>query len=253
MTTEMNPKHLGPLSKYARKDFLKKVPRVTASLRNKILRTYERGLKEGRHGEELLERLGDEYGKSTRQIQRYIQQERNERTKAAGIRVSGAGHTSFIDEARKQHYEELHQLIQQWKEQLVHEVSVPHRTHIAAFPTAFGYSDVKANMGPFNHHTKGSLYWYFDKEGKVKVWFSVEDESMFRCLRPHLPNKKLWQLFEELKNRLAKGIMEAASTKEGKRIPVRDSLSLASEIADELEIALAKKVLSGKCEACPAD
>ncbi|MFC2006012.1 hypothetical protein ACFLVG_03530 [Chloroflexota bacterium] len=251
MTTEMNPKPLRPPSKPDRGGYLKKVARITSGDKTNILRTYERGLRQRKRSEEVLEELAEKYNRSTRTIQRYIALTKEDRERARHIKGGNTDSVSLLEEAKKEHFMQIRQLIIQWKHQLVYDVTTSHVTYEATFPTSFKCTDVKADMGPFNHHSKASIVWYFNKEGEVTVWFSIEDIPLFRCLCPHLPNKKLWRSFEELKTRIAQSIKEAASTRKGKKISVHGALSLASEVADELQIASAKRIFVGKCDACP--
>ena len=70
--TELQSKHAGPAPKYDRVKFLKKYPRITDSLREKILKEYEKGHNKGIKREEVLADLADKYERSARTIERYI-------------------------------------------------------------------------------------------------------------------------------------------------------------------------------------
>lgn len=252
MTTQRNSKRLVPPPKHDREHPYKLLPRITPNLRARIVRYYERQQKEGGKSEDILEELGEEYGRSTRQIQRYISQARGERAKAEGIKRGGVGNASYVEEARKRHNEDICQLIQQWKEQLVAEI--PASSGIRAryepiFPVRF----TKKDNIPDGYLVKGALHWYVGKDGIVDVWFSVEQNPIFPCLKSHLPSKELWLSFEKLKQKLAEGIMQAASTDKVRGVFVSDAIQLSSTVADELTIALAKRVFPGKCKACPAE
>jgi len=158
---------------------------------------------------------------------------------------------SLVLEARKKHYQDLLQLLQRWKEELVFEVRGFLGKYETVFPTSFKAEDACLDSASGNYWVKGPLHWYIDKDGAVDVWFSVEELALFRCLKPHLSNQKLWQSFEELKGKLAEGIKQASLTQARRGVFVHDALWLASVVADELEIAIAKRWFAGRCEACP--
>ncbi|MHA2068478.1 MAG: hypothetical protein ACXABY_29295 [Candidatus Thorarchaeota archaeon] len=155
----------------------------------------------------------------------------------------------------KKHNEELHQLIQQWKDQFVFEVNHSFggiARYEPVFPMSFKIEDVRLDGARYKHRVRGAFHWCIEQDGTIDVWFSVEKRALFRCLRPHLANRKLWQSFEKLKDELTEGIRQASLAQENQGFFVRDALSLATEVADELEIALAKRIFPGNCEACPA-
>ncbi len=254
MMTEINPKRRRPPPKPDRKGYLKEVPRITTSMMDNILRAYEKDMKEGKGSEELLAQLSDEYDRSERQICRYLAKARIQREKDRKPNKQFISPDPVLVDARRKHFEELCHLVEQWKGQLVCEISTSLGMlgrYETVFPVNFKAKDARLYGKPNEHWVKGPLHWYIDKDGNIDVWFSVEELPLFRCLKPHLPSKKLWQSFEELKQRLAEGIRRAASAQLRNSIPVSSALSLATEVADELEIALAKRVFAGKCEACP--
>lgn len=252
MTTQPNSKRPEPMPKCNGQNSSQNFPKITAQLKAELLIDYEWQLEEGKRSQDILTRLGNKIGKSPRQVQRYISQARHKRVEAERFRRGGVGNTSYIEEARKKHNEDLCQLIQQWKDQLVAEI--PASSGIRAryepvFPVRFAKKD---NM-PDGHLVKGALHWHVRRDGVVDVWFSVEDNPIFACLKFHLLSKELWLSFEKLKQKLAEGIVQAASIDEVRGVFVSDAISLASATADELTIALAKRAFPGKCEACPAE
>lgn len=252
MTTQRNSKRPGPPPKYDREHPTKDFPRITPDLRVNILRYYERQQKEGGKSEEILEELEGKYGRSTRQIQRYISQASGERAEAERIKRSGVGNPAYIEEARKKHNEDICQLIQQWKEQLVTEIPA-YSGILGRYEPIFPIRFKKEDNIPGGYWVKGPLHWYVREDGIINVWFSVEDNPLFTCLKSHLPSKKVWLSFEKLKQKLGEGIRQAASTDKARGVVVSDAISLASDVADELTIALAKRIFPGKCEACPAE
>lgn len=245
IATKMNEKRAGAPPKYSQKHFLDK-PRVTKKIKAKILRAYEKWLQNGKGREDVLIKLAREYKKSEREIERYIhsaRQDKDEREKAATLKED-----PLIIEAKRKHFEALYELIRNWKEELVFDVSGPLERYEITFPYAFRSED---NRGA-GLYKKGPLCWCVKDDGDVDVRFEVEKASLFRCLRPHLPSESLWQSFEQLKQELAEGIKQAASSQNRKSTFVRKSYELVYKIVTELDIALDRKgVFPGKCEACP--
>lgn len=252
MTTQSGSKQRVPTSKPNRENFPKTPRKITSKVGEEMLIGYELQRAAGKRSEDILEGQKSKYGKSPRQIQRYLSRARRERAEADRSRSGRVGNLSYINEARRKHNRDICQLIQQWKEQLVTEIpsslNMPAR-YEPLFPVSFAQKD----SIPYGYRAKGALHWYVGKGGVVRVWFSVEDNPIFPCLKYHLPSKKLWSSFDKLKEALVEGIRQGASTNKATGVFVGDAISLASDIADELTIALAKRIFPGKCKACPEE
>ena len=156
------------------------------------------------------------------------------------------GNDPTLTEARKQHFEDLCQLVQKWKDSLVIETSDPFGKYDLVFAHYFTTEDWALSTV-----FRKSFHCYIDQGGEVSVWFPVEREPLFSCLKEHLDGDQLWKAHEELKTRLAEGIKKASLLKGLEDITVTEAPGLAYKIVDHLDIALAKRVFAGKCRACP--
>lgn len=189
---------------------------------------------------------------------------------ANGLLLKSAGYLSAAENrysraessiaiALAKHFETLSEIILQWKEELVTSVSGPIGGYDLVFPSRFRRQDVELGI-----HHKGTLCWevtikepdshvghQIGETKHVDVWLPVEHQVLFPCLKNHLQDKKLWQSFEDLKQRLAEGIMKADSTNQPRGVHVEGVFGIACSIAEQLEKAAVKGWFAGTCEACP--
>ena len=99
----------------------------------------------------------------------------------------------------------------------------------------------------------GPLRWSVGSTGEVDVWFSIEDEPLFQCLKSQVPDEELWGPFDELKQKLSDTIVQIVIDGGPESARTRDAISPASHVADAIEIAKARRWYIGKCEACPPE
>ena len=148
----------------------------------------------------------------------------------------------LIIEAKKKHFEDLCQLIQEWQRELGFKID-PAESWMQIFLPQHH------DIGKTDYYETLGFSWEI-KNGKIQVTFGVELSALFQCLESHLVNEELWKNFTKLKQLIADGIGAASRGEEG-RAYFKDAAAIVRSIWKELELALTKRVFSGKCSACP--
>lgn len=148
----------------------------------------------------------------------------------------------LIIEAKKKHFEDLCQLIQEWQRELGFKLD-PTESWMQIFLPQHH------DIGKTDYYETLGFSWEI-KNGKIQVTFGVELSALFQCLESHLVNEELWKNFTKLKQLIADGIGAASRGEEG-RAYFKDAAAIVRSIWKELELALTKRVFSGKCSACP--
>lgn len=151
-----------------------------------------------------------------------------------------------VNEAKEMHFEHLFELVKAWQNEIGFRLPLPKQRFYVVFPIAFTIEDTS----PVGYYEKGSLRWQLGYDGAVEVWFQIERQVLFRYLRFHLSNTRLWETFENLKQNISQALKDAASGDKDKMIIVRDATILAADMFDQLEMVLAKGTFTGKCPAC---
>lgn len=151
----------------------------------------------------------------------------------------------LVVERKREHFNKLHDLMREWKEQLVAEVTAPLRGYDLIFPTSFTDKDYKLSgiFGP-----RGSLCWEVTRGGSVDVWFVVERDPLFPSLKEHLSGNDIWDKFDDIKGKIASAIGEVGET--GKTSQARNVLQLAYDIAEKLDIEVERVTMAGSCSLC---
>jgi hypothetical protein len=148
----------------------------------------------------------------------------------------------LIIEAKKKHFEDLCQLIQEWQRELGFKID-PAESWMQIFLPQHH------DIGKTDYYETLGFSWEI-KNGKIQVTFGVELSALFQCLESHLVNEEFWNNFTKLKQLIADGIGAASRGEEG-RTYFKDAAAIVRSIWKELELALTKRVFSGKCSACP--
>ena len=162
--------------------------------------------------------------------------------KTKGIAEEALIKDPLIIEAKKKHFEDLCQLIQEWQRELGFKID-PAESWMQIFLPQHH------DIGKTDYYETLGFSWEI-KNGKIQVTFGVELSALFQCLESHLVNEELWKNFTKLKQLIADGIGAASRGEEG-RTYFKDAAAIVRSIWKELELALTKRVFSGKCSACP--
>lgn len=241
--TEMNSNKPEPLSLTKRDGFHRKPgKKITAKVKDRILKKYESGRQSGKLSDKLLSGLATEYGKSKRQIQRHIKKARDARVCNGNIEQD-----PLIVENRKRHFEAVWQLARKWSKQIYYYESENDFNSRKLFPTAF--TPKEAQLGSYQI---GALEWMVQSNDSVKVSFEMERDLLFTALREHLLSEELWKDYDELKTILAGSIKQAGELDIDVRVP-DEVYPIRQRFMKELETLLAKYKtwFPGKCPRCP--
>ena len=149
---------------------------------------------------------------------------------------------------REKHYQALHKIVQDLKDNLVLETNDFFNSYDIRFQR-----DFTAEAWQLNTPHQMGINWFIDQSGNLAVWFPVEDDTLFPCLREHLDGDEIWVLFSDLKKEITERIKRAASMQKGQRMRYSSEIdSLTCRIADKLSIILARgNYFSGRCQSCP--
>lgn len=240
--TEMHSKNPRPLSKFKRNGFLRKPGKITAKVKDRILKKYDSGLQNGKMRDELLSSLAKEYGKGTRQIERYIQAART-----AGELTGYVEQNPLIIDDKRRHFKAVWQQAREWSKQIYFYESEDDFGSCTLFPMKFSPAD--ARLGSRN---RNSLRWRVQSDGSIEVSFKAEKDSPFDVLREHLQSDGLWKDYEELKSLLAETIKQAGEKDTDVKVPDEVS-AVRQRFMKELERLLDKHKhwFPGKCPSCP--
>jgi hypothetical protein len=240
--TEMNSNRPKPSTIIKREGFRRKPGKITPKVKDRILKKYESGLQSGKLSDQLLSSLASAYGKSKRQIERYIQVAR-----AARVPIGNIEKNPLIIDDKRRHFKAVWQAAREWSKQIYYFESEDDFGSRNLFPTAFTPDD--ARLGS---HQNSSLEWKVQSNGSVEVSFEAERDLLFGALREHLLSEELWKDYEGLKSLLAKSIKQAGER--NTRVGITDEFSAVRQrFMKELERLLEKHKhwFPGKCSSCP--
>jgi hypothetical protein len=148
--------------------------------------------------------------------------------------------------AKEKHFDDIRKAIEEWKNSLAYSVNTTFSNYEFTFPTIFNQDDWSINTSS----NRGSLTWYINSNNELSLWFSFEKEiTLFPCLKKHLLEPELWESLQGLRESFSNGIKQAHL--QSKSIYVAEADTFAYKIVNQLDIALTKQVLIGKCKACP--
>jgi hypothetical protein len=162
--------------------------------------------------------------------------------KAKGTAKEEAIKDPLIIEAKKKHFEDLCEYIQEWQKELGFRTDPAESWMQIFLPQHRDIKDV-------SYYEKIGISWK-TVNAKIHVSFLIEFSALFQCLKLHLANEELWKNYTKLKQIIADTI-EVVSRGEESQSYYKDAADPIHAIRKELELAVARRVFPGKCPACP--